>query len=113
MFRFKKESDSALSVDLLNGYKMISFWKWNHELNEYETKYGIVEIDTNIADFDLDDLSVSIKGDRKSIFYDVTKYIDECFHNGLLAKYITRMKLYSQILCNGLEDKVGGNVGSH
>ena len=95
-------SDDVLSIDLLNGYSVISITGYNKELESYIVTFYLKENN-------LDTLRLIGAADRlifpkaEEINYAIIKTVSDFLENGFLQYYIEQYELEEKIINNGIK----------
>lgn len=101
--KYEKIGDSAISVDLHNGYTIVAFATYNHEKSTYSTTLYIRNSTVDILDM-IDGLEPFVfAANYKMVNSVMLKYIASLLSEGLLDKYIDRYKYMMDCFAIGNE----------
>jgi hypothetical protein len=87
--RHKIIADTAITIDLHNGYSILAMSRWNREKELYTTTFYIK--DNDIDRFDLIDTPTTVEfnaANRRDLYLEIMKYIE----NTDFSYYINRTK---------------------
>lgn len=103
MLRYKNLGTSIISVDLQNGYSVVSIASWNKEIRKYEVTLYLK--DNSIRSLHLidDAEKVEMESDRKSINTTMANYITDLLTDGFFKSCIDRYKYWEDCFNRGNE----------
>lgn len=98
MFRYENMATEVIKVDLQNDFNVIGMASWSKNENYYEVtlylQYGNIE---NLY-LDLDHEKVIFKdSERKTIKYDMCKYINKLYENDEFARTMSNIKFETSV----------------